>query len=277
LALTGLQRAVCRLLAETRIASGESYVAGGVALNELIAASRISRDVDLFHDTDEALAASWGADRRLLEANGFDVLVVRERATFVEAEVSAAGDRIRLEWARDSAFRFFPLQHHDEFGLTLHPFDLATNKVLALVGRLEVRDWVDVIATDRRLQPLGYLAWAACAKDPGFGPAAILEGAARSGRYSAEEVVQLAFAGEPPDAAELAQAWHRILDSAGQIVSLLPPEEVGTCVLDLSGGLFRGSHAELGGALRDGRIVFHRGRLRGALPQLKAWRGEHPR
>jgi hypothetical protein len=83
-------------------------------------------------------------------------------------------------------------------------------------------------------------------------------------------VHQLAFAGEAPDAAELARAWHRILDSARQIVSLLPPEEVGTCVLDASGGLFRGSPTELLGALRESRIVFHRGRIRGALPQLKA-------
>lgn len=270
MALTDLQRAICRLLAENRIASGESYVAGAAALNELIAASRISRDVDLFHDTDEALAASWRADRLLLEAHGFEVLVVRERATFVEAEVGARGERVRLEWARDSAFRFFPLQQHQEFGLTLHPFDLATNKVLALVGRLEVRDWVDVIATNDRLQPLGYLAWAACAKDPGFGPAAILEGAARSGRYSAEEVRQLSFAGDPPDAALLARAWHRLLDSAREVVSLLPPEEVGTCVLDASGGLFRGSPAELGEALRGGGCIFHQGRIRGALPQLKA-------
>jgi hypothetical protein len=267
--LTGLQRAVCRVLAENRIASGESYVAGGVALNELIAASRISRDIDLFHDTDEALAASWAADRLLLEAKGFAVLVVRERATFVEAEVSRGGDRVRLEWARDSAYRFFPLQHHEEFGLTLHPFDLATNKVLALVGRLEVRDWVDVIASDDRVQPLGYLVWAACAKDPGFGPMAILEGAARSSRYSVDEVSQLAFAGAPPDAAELGRAWHRMLDAARQVVALLPPDEVGTCVLDRSGGLFRGSPSELRGLLGAERLMFHRGRIRGALPQLK--------
>jgi len=83
----------------------------------------------------------------------------------VEAEVGSGTERVRLEWARDSAFRFFPLQRHDEFGLTLHPFDLATNKVLALVGRLEVRDWVDVLSIDKRLQPFAYLAWAACAKD----------------------------------------------------------------------------------------------------------------
>jgi hypothetical protein len=269
MALTGLQRTVCRLLADNRIASGESYVAGAVALNELLAAARISRDVDLFHDTDEALAASWRADRLVLEANGFEVLVVRERSTFVEAEVSAGGDRVRMEWARDSAFRFFPLHRHEEFGLTLHPFDLATNKVLALVGRLEVRDWVDVIASHERVQPLGYLAWAACGKDPGFGPGAILEGAARSGRYSVEEVSQLAFEGKPPDAAELGRAWHRMLDSAREIVSLLPPDEVGTCALDVSGGLFRGSPNDLQPALGEGRIVFHRGRIRGAWPRLK--------
>jgi hypothetical protein len=240
-----------------------------VALNELIAAARISRDIDLFHDTDEAVAASWRADRLLLEASGFGVFVVRERPTFVEAEVGKGSERVLLEWGRDSAFRFFPLQRHDEFGLTLHPFDLAANKVLALVGRLEVRDWVDVIASQDRLQPLGYLAWAACAKDPGFSPAAILEGAARSGRYSTEEMRQLSFAGEPPDAAELGRAWHRILDSARQVVSILPPEEVGTCVLDESGSLFRGSAVELGEALSRKGIFFHQGRIRGALPQLR--------
>ena len=269
MALTALQRTICRLLAQNRIAAGESYVAGGGALNELLATARISRDVDLFHDTDEALAASWRADRHLLEANGFEVRVVRERPTLVEAEVGAGAERVRLEWARDSAFRFFPLQHHDEFGLTLHTFDLATNKVLALVGRLEVRDWVDVMASHDRVQPLGYLAWAACAKDPGFGPAAILEAAARSGRYSAEEVRQLAYSGDPPDAAELARAWHRMLDSAREIVSLLPPENVGTCVLDGSGHLFRGTPAQLLEALRAERIAFHPGSLRGALPRLK--------
>ena len=204
MALTDLQRRICRLLAANRIASGESYVAGGAALNEVIGTTRISRDVDLFHDTDEALESSWKADRALLEAEGLKVRVTRERTGLVEAEVGDDEDQVRLEWARDSAFRFFPLQHHDEFGLTLHPFDLATNKVLALVGRLEVRDWVDVIDCDSRVQPLGYLAWAAAGKDPGFGPGAILEAAARSGRYSADEVGQLAFESDPPDAA----AWR---------------------------------------------------------------------
>jgi hypothetical protein len=54
MALAPFQKSVCRLLARNRIASGESYVARGSALNEIIAAPRISRDIDLFHDTEEA-------------------------------------------------------------------------------------------------------------------------------------------------------------------------------------------------------------------------------
>jgi hypothetical protein len=59
MALTPFQRDVCRLLADNRLRSGESYVAGGAALNTLVAAPRLSRDVDLFHDTEQARAALW--------------------------------------------------------------------------------------------------------------------------------------------------------------------------------------------------------------------------
>jgi hypothetical protein len=90
MALTTIQRDVCRLLADRRIASGESYVAGGAALNELLSTSRLSRDLDLFHDTEEALAATWESDRRVLEAGGYALRVLRERPTFVEAEFSPA-------------------------------------------------------------------------------------------------------------------------------------------------------------------------------------------
>ena len=82
MALTDFQRRLCRLIADNRIGAGESYVAGGAALNELIAGPRISRDIDLFHDTDAAVAASWDADRRLLERHGLQVHVVRERPSY---------------------------------------------------------------------------------------------------------------------------------------------------------------------------------------------------
>ncbi|MBI5510277.1 MAG: hypothetical protein HY903_16085 [Deltaproteobacteria bacterium] len=154
MAITRLQRDICRLIAQTRIEGGESYVAGGVALNTLVGSGRISRDLDVFADTHEALAASWDADRRLLEQSGYGVEVLRERPSFVEANVRGQDGVLLVQWACDSAYRFFPLVSHEDFGLVLHPFDLATNKVLALVGRLEVRDWVDTILACDHIQPL---------------------------------------------------------------------------------------------------------------------------
>lgn len=63
MALTEFQRTICRLIAHQRLESGESYVAGAAALNTLTGATRISRDIDLFHDTTAAVNSSWEADR----------------------------------------------------------------------------------------------------------------------------------------------------------------------------------------------------------------------
>jgi hypothetical protein len=67
--------------------------------------------------------------------------------------VRRGAESVILQWTHDSAFRFFPLIEHPELGLTLHPFDLATNKVLALVGRVEARDWIDILQCDAAVQP----------------------------------------------------------------------------------------------------------------------------
>jgi hypothetical protein len=267
MALTELQRAICQLIASNRIETGESYVAGGVALNEALGAPRVSRDIDLFHDTTAALDATWAADRALLEHQGFRVEVIREVRGFVQATVRGLGDSVKMEWVRDSAYRFFPLRHDPILGVTLHPFDLATNKILALVGRLEVRDWVDAIESHDRIQPLGYLAWAACGKDPGFSPAAILEFASRS-HYSAEEVSQLAFSGAAPSASDLARRWRAMIEAARRIVSELPSHQAGKAVLLTSGELCRDAPDQLVERLRAGEVGFHEGRIRGAIPSI---------
>jgi hypothetical protein len=193
---------------------------------------------------------------------------LREVPGFVEAEASQDEHRVRLQWARDSAFRFFPLVMEEEIGLTLHPFDLAANKVLALVGRLEARDWVDMISSHQRIQPLGLLAWAACGKDPGYSPAFILEHAARTTHYSQAELDELIFAGQPPDIQQLARTWRQALAEAREMISVLPPAELGRCVLNLNGELFTGTGKELTASLSAGQLRFHPGSIRGALPKL---------
>lgn len=267
MALTRLQGELLKLLAASRRERGESYVAGGVALNTLLAAPRRSRDVDYFHDTDEALSRTWAADRDLLTRHGFALDILREAPTFVEARVSRGGERTVIQWARDSAYRFFPLVEDDRMGLALHPFDLATNKVLAMAGRVEARDWADVLNCDERLQPFGYLAWAACGKDPGYNPQSLLTAAARA-HYSQAELDALDFEGSRPNARHLGQRWHAVLNSARDVIAALPPREVGKCVARRNGELFRGSADELADALRGEAVCFHDGSIGGAWPRF---------
>ncbi len=265
MALTPFQRDVLRLLAPSRLAR-ESYVAGGTALNTRLAAPRRSRDLDLFHDTSEALAGTVAADRALLGSAGYALRFLREAPAFAEAVVTKGAESTLIQWTRDSAYRFFPLQAHEELGLTLHPFDLATNKVLAMAGRLEVRDWVDVMTCDERLQPLGFLVWAACGKDPGFGPALLVREIRRASRYSQAEVDLLEFEGPRPDAAALGRAWHAALRRAEQTIDALPAEEVGAAIVTADGTLFRGGPESIAPALVADGIRFHRGRIGGAWP-----------
>lgn len=270
MSLDDFQRHVCRVLAESRLASGEQYVAGGLALNEVLSGTRVSRDVDLFHDTDEALAVSSEADREALSRAGLMIEPGRRTIGFVEVTVrNARGEALEVQWVRDSAYRFFPLVLHDDLGLMLHPFDLATNKVLALVGRVAVRDWVDILTCHERLSPLGCLAWAACGKDPGFSPLFIVEEASRTARYSAEEFDVLEFRGAPPDRAVLGQLWRAALHEARAMIDALPPHEAGRAVLDEHGAPFRGDTTELVGALERGGLVFHPGAIRGAVPTVR--------
>ena len=166
--LTEFQRAVLRLLAAQR--GPESFVAGGTVINAAPDSPRYSDDVDIFHDAEESVAIAAAADTDLLAKAGFGIEWLVHRTGFQRALVSRDGRSLRLEWVLDSAFRFFPVQADAEFGWRLHLADLATNKVLALAGRWEVRDFVDTLYLDESYASLGLLAWAAAGKRPGVDP-----------------------------------------------------------------------------------------------------------
>jgi hypothetical protein len=265
MAATPYQCRILKLLAAQRKQRGESYVGGGVALNQLLSAPRLSRDIDLFHNSEEAVAATWAADSALLIAAGYKVEPIRQAPSFIEALVSRGLDRVIMQWAQDSAFRFFPLLEDDLMGLVLHPFDLATNKVLAMAGRLEPRDWIDVLNCDRNIQPLGYLAWAACSKDPGYNPISLLVEISRV-HYSQAELDILDFSDSAPDAVLLGRRWHEIMQSAKAVCRQLPASNLGRCVISRDCELFRGSADELAEALTNEKLGFHQGRLGGSWP-----------
>ncbi len=267
MATTKFQSEILQRLARLRIDGGQSYIAGGLALNHQLGTPRISHDIDIFNDTAEAVAAAFEKDTENLRVAGYQVVVKREKSFFREATVSKGAESTDIQWAHDSAFRFFPLGEDPLLGLTLHPFDLATNKMLALVGRHVPRDLVDAISCHERLQALPFLLWAACGKDPGFSPLFILEFAARA-HYAQIEFDQEVEMLGPLDAAALSRKWHAMIAEARETITLLPPEEAGKCVANADGTLFRGTDAELRSALDAGRIVFHEGRIGGAWPRI---------
>ena len=267
MALTAFQSGILKLLAVNRRKNEGSYVAGGLALNHRLHEPRQSRDIDIFHDTVDALLESWRIDRESLVREGYSVRPLRELKTFIEAEVVKGGERTEVQWGTDSAYRFFPLVEDEITGFTLHPIDLASNKLSALVGRTEPRDWIDVITSIRRIQPFVYLLSAACGKDPGFSPSSMLEYVARR-HYAQVEIDEKISPKGVYDAVELNRFWHEEVNRARGAVLEFPRDKVGTCVLDNEGNPFRGDMAQLSAAMAAGEVVFHEGRICGAWPQI---------
>ena len=103
MAITDFQWNLCRLIAGHRVKAGESYVARGVTLGAILGTSRLSRDADLFHDTQGALAFTWDSDRHLLEAHGYEIGIVRERPAFVEALITKDRDQVLLQWTCEAS------------------------------------------------------------------------------------------------------------------------------------------------------------------------------
>ena len=164
--LSKIQSEILLLLAAHR--NPESYVARAVPLNR--DGRRYSDDIDIFHDLEESVAAAAAADTALLIKSGFAVSWLHREPGIHGAIVQRHGESMKLEWLRDSDFRFFPTVRDDVFGYVLHVVDIATNKVLAAAGRREPRDVLDLLTIHDRHLPIGAVVWAAVAKDPGFAP-----------------------------------------------------------------------------------------------------------
>ena len=255
------------MLADNRVKNPQSYVAGGLALNYKLNTPRLSRDIDIFHDSKDAMFLSWEMDRGVLEANGFVVKPIRTLEYFIEAEVSRGGWRMEIQWGTDSAYRFFPLQRDSVVGFTLHPLDLAANKLAALVGRTEPRDWIDVITAIQELQPLACLLSVACGKDPGFSPTSMLEYVARR-HYNQTEIDEKIIPTGVYDAEELCRFWHEEVARTRAVLEKFPRSEVGKAVMKKGGGLFKGDADALEKAIAADELEFHEGTIGGAWPRI---------
>lgn len=256
--LTDFQAGLARLLSKNR--TPDSYLAGGAAILIDPNSTRYSRDLDYFHDFEARVAEAFAADRPTLEGSGYSIDRELERPGYVRAIVRKGDEATKVEWAHDSAWRFMPPIRDERVGYLLHPVDLAVNKVLALAGRDEARDVVDILHFHKQLLALGPLCWAACAKDPGFSPLSLLELLRRRGRVRPEDLERLALA-KPVDLHELKSAWLEALETVEPFTASRPQDEIGCLYYSPSRRAFVDPR-------KADDAVPHFGRPGGVLPQL---------
>ena len=257
--LTPLQNEVLSLLADHRNPS--SHLAGATGMLMSPKTPRRSHDIDLFHDAEEDVARAFSVDRAALESAGIRVSVVLSQPGFIRAEVGRTrGEILRMDWAHDSRWRFLPPVRVQNAGFVLHPVDLAVNKVLALAGRDEARDFVDVLYLVDHVLPLGALVWAACGKDPGLNPVMLLDLLARKGRVEQREIDRLDLA-RPLPIGEAATRYRKALDDARAWVTTRDPTEAGCLYRRPDSALFFAPH-------QGESYQLQRGAPGGVLPTL---------
>lgn len=263
--LTDFQRIVLDLIVRNR--SEASHFAGGLVLNAADDSARFSHDFDVFHDAVEDLVLASERDVRTLEDAGFEVVKINrddawdKPVSFRKAVVKGNGGKVELDWAHDSAFRFFPIIPDPILGWRLHLFDMATNKALALSARTETRDYVDIVELGRRY-PLEAIMWAACGKDPGFNPLSLLKMVIRFAKIDPLELHKIKARKLDPFA--LKEEWIAMHDKAREEMTLLANEQ-----LDLPIGVAFVDEAGEPGWLRDNpSLRIHHPSLRGCFPAI---------
>jgi hypothetical protein len=162
--LNELQRRVARLM--TGLIEAEDFaLAGGAALIVHGIVDRSTRDLDDSATGSDAVAGLVPALEAALHRDGLLVTRRRDAPGFVRLEVTdATAQSIVVDLAYDA--RLLPPQV-SQLGPALHPDELAADKMLALYGRAEGRDFHDVAALADRY-PTERLLELAAAKDRGF-------------------------------------------------------------------------------------------------------------
>ncbi|MEN8144427.1 MAG: nucleotidyl transferase AbiEii/AbiGii toxin family protein [Gemmatimonadota bacterium] len=260
--LTTFQREILALLAQTR--APDSYLAGGAALHFSPNSLRYSRDLDFFHDSTERVAEAFAEDSRLLNEAGMAVSVEMSQPGFIRATVTRADEVTRIDWAHDSAWRFLPAVRDDLGGYLLHEVDLGINKTLALAGRDEARDFVDIMYVHEHILPLAGLIWAAAGKDPGFSPLSLLELLKRRGHIRPEELERLDLA-RTVDLASTKKLWREMLEEADAFARSRPPDESGCLYYSTATEAFVLPSPDSDLAAQG--IVAHWGRPGGVIPR----------
>jgi hypothetical protein len=163
--LTPLQRQIASIVGSLPNAQ-HFALAGGAALIARGDVDRLTRDLDFFGPSAAEVDLLVPLVERAFREAGLSVQRVREGSGFYRLEVSQGGDVTEVDFGAD--FRLLPMEQ-GPLGPTLAGEELAINKVLAVFGRAEARDFVDLSVLTKRYG-LEQLMRRALEKDPGFDP-----------------------------------------------------------------------------------------------------------
>lgn len=163
--LSPLQEQVAEIIAGLEEAT-DFALAGGAALISRGDVQRQTKDLDFFGLTTDAVDRLLPAVERALQAVGLTVRRVQDNPGFARLLVEGANDRTEVDLAADA--RLFPVEPGQP-APTLSGEELAVDKVLAVFGRAEARDFVDLLAVEKRYG-LDRLCELAAEKDRGFTP-----------------------------------------------------------------------------------------------------------
>ena len=180
--LSPLQEQVAAIVAGLEEAEGFA-LAGGAALIARGDVERRTRDLDFFGLTGDAVDRLLPVAERALLAAGLAVERVQVNPGFARLIVSSTDDRTELDLAADA--RLFPAESGTP-APTLRGEELAVDKLLALFGRVEARDFVDLMAVEPRYG-LDRLFQLAAEKDRGFSPSVFADMLARFDRLRRDE------------------------------------------------------------------------------------------
>lgn len=138
--LTELQERVARIITELPEARGFA-LAGGAALVVHGLTERSTNDLDYFTTAPADVPTLRRAIEIAMAEAGFTVTAVTASEEFVRLEVRDGTGDTRIDLAWDARMR--PPVATD-FGTVLHEDELAADKLLAVFGRAEARDFLDV-------------------------------------------------------------------------------------------------------------------------------------
>lgn len=163
--LSNLQQQIATILAGLDQATG-FVMAGGGALVVHGAVDRPTRDLDYFTTDPAQVDQLLPALEQALRSGGLHTTIEQASPGFARLLVAHGHEQTRVDLATDA--RLLPPES-SEFGQLLSTRELAVDKVLAIFGRAEARDFVDLAA----LEPdygLRNLCDLAKRKDLGFQP-----------------------------------------------------------------------------------------------------------